>query len=179
MSQQLNHISKLMSLVLRHQPEKIGLQLDAHGWTPVQALIDKLLAKGIAVNEALIQTIVATNDKQRFALNDDKTMIRASQGHSIDVALNLPESMPPNILYHGTTGRFLNSIRSNGLQKQNRQHVHLSATVETAVAVGSRHGKPVVLHIQAKAMFDEGYKFYLSDNKVWLTDFVPIAYITQ
>jgi len=168
-----------MSLVLRHKPGGIGLQLDEHGWVSVQELIEKMNAKGMTVNTATINTIVATNDKKRFAFNQDKTMIRASQGHSIEVELNLPETIPPAVLYHGTTSRFLESILANGLQKQNRQHVHLSATIETATAVGSRHGKPVILTIGAKAMHEAGFKFYLSENKVWLTGSVPIQYITQ
>ena len=179
MSQQLKHISKLMSLVLRHKPETIGLRLDENGWANVQELIDRISAKGITVNAALIDTIVATNDKQRFAFNHDKTMIRASQGHSIAVDLNLAATVPPIILYHGTTGKYLDSILTHGLQKQNRQHVHLSETIETASAVGSRHGKPVILKISAKAMHDAGFVFYLSANKVWLTDAVPLQYITQ
>ncbi|HTE10413.1 MAG TPA: RNA 2'-phosphotransferase [Chitinophagaceae bacterium] len=179
MSQQLKHISKLMSLVLRHKPDEIGLQLDENGWAVVQELIEKINAKGIDINAETINNIVATNDKKRFAFNQDKTMIRASQGHSIEVELNLPEAIPPGILYHGTTDRFLESILANGLQKQNRQHVHLSATMETAAAVGSRHGKPVILTINAKSMHDAGYKFYLSANKVWLIDSVPFQYITK
>jgi len=179
MNQQLKHISKLMSLVLRHKPEEIGLQLDENGWASVEELIKKINAKGIQINAETINNVVETNDKKRFAFNHDKTMIRASQGHSIEVELNLPEITPPDILYHGTADRFLDSILANGLQKQGRQHVHLSATVETATTVGSRHGKPVILTINAKAMHNNGFKFYLSDNKVWLVDSVPCQYITK
>ena len=136
-------------------------------------------AKGINVNAEIINIVAETNGKKRFAFNSDKTMIRASQGHSIEVELNLPEAIPPAILYHGTTARFLESILANGLQKQNRQHVHLSETPETATAVGSRHGKPVILKINAKEMHDGGLRFYLSENKVWLTDSVPAQYIKQ
>ena len=177
MSRQLKHISKLMSLVLRHQPAEIGLHLDEHGWASVQELVEKMEAKGITVNIETIETIVATNDKKRFAFNADKTRIRASQGHSIEVELNLPGTTPPDVLYHGTTGKFLESILVNGLQKQSRQHVHLSATIETATAVGSRHGKPLILTIHAKAMNEAGFKFYLSENNVWLTDKVPKEYM--
>jgi len=179
MNQQLKYISKLMSLVLRHKPEEIGLQLDENGWASVEELIKKINAKGIQINAETINNVVETNDKKRFAFNHDKTMIRASQGHSIEVELNLPEITPPDILYHGTADRFLDSILANGLQKQGRQHVHLSATVETATTVGSRHGKPVILAINAKALHDAGFKFYLSDNKVWLIDSVPRQYITK
>jgi len=179
MSQQLKHISKFISLVLRHNPAEIDLQLDEHGWAGVQELIEKMNKKGIRISKEVLDTVVETNDKKRFAFNHDKTMIRASQGHSIEVELNLPETVPPDILYHGTTDRFLPGIISNGLQKQKRQHVHLSATIETAISVGSRHGKPVILTVNAKAMHEAGFKFYLSDNKVWLADEVPSIFITQ
>lgn len=168
-----------MSLVLRHKPEEIGLHLDENGWASVQELVEKINAKGIKVDFETINAVVATNDKKRFAFNWDKTMIRASQGHSIEVELNLPETIPPNILYHGTTDRFVESILANGLQKQNRQHVHLSATIETATTVGSRHGKPVILTIDARAMQEAGFTFYLSENKVWLADKVPAKFIKQ
>ena len=178
MEQQLKHISKFMSLVLRHKPEEIGLHLDENGWANVQELIDKINTKGIKADAGMINTIVDTNDKKRFAFNDDKTMIRASQGHSIDVELNLSVVAPPDILYHGTTEKFMESILKEGLKKQQRQHVHLSQHKETAVAVGSRHGKPVVLAIDTKAMVSKGFAFYLSDNNVWLVDSVPLEYIT-
>ena len=177
MKEQLKHISKLMSLVLRHEPEAIGLKLDENGWACVQELIEKINRKGIKIDEAILNDVVANNDKKRFAFNTDKTKIRASQGHSIEVELNLPEATPPDILYHGTTNRFLESILAYGLKQQNRQHVHLSATVETATAVGSRHGKPVILKVKAKEMYDAGYKFYLSENNVWLADEVSKEFI--
>ncbi len=168
-----------MSLVLRHQPEVIGLTLDENGWAHVNELIEKLNANGAAADIALIKEVVATNDKKRFAFNEDQTRIRASQGHSIVVELDLKETIPPEYLYHGTAERFLESILSTGLQKQSRQHVHLSATAETAIAVGGRHGKPVVLLIKAKEMHGNGYLFYLSENNVWLTDQVPVAFISR
>ncbi len=179
MEKELKHISKLMSLVLRHKPGEIGLTIDEQGWARVDELISKMNDKGIAVNFEIIDQVVATNDKKRFAFNESKTLIRASQGHSIEVELNLSVMVPPDILYHGTTIKYLDSILKTGLQKQSRQHVHLSATVETATAVGGRHGKPVVLTINAKAMHEAGMKFYLSENKVWLTDAVPVEYIIQ
>ncbi|MCW3092212.1 MAG: 2-phosphotransferase [Ferruginibacter sp.] len=178
MEKQLQHISKLMSLVLRHQPEAIGLQLDENGWANVEQLIEKINANGTKVDIATILTVVETNDKQRFSLNENKTMIRANQGHSIGVDLNLKPSIPPDILYHGTAERFLDAILKEGLTKQKRQHVHLSWQIETAKAVGIRHGKPVILHINAKAMHDDGYLFYVSENNVWLVDAVPTQYIT-
>ena len=178
MSQQLKHISKLMSLVLRHQPEKIGLQLDQNGWASVEQLIEKISAKGIKLNAALLNTVVETNDKKRFAFNPDKTMIRASQGHSIEVDLNLQPVTPPDLLYHGTAERFVTQILKEGLKKQQRQHVHLSLNIETATAVGSRHGKPVILTIDAKAMAQHHFLFFLSANNVWLVDSVAVEYIT-
>ena len=179
MEKQLKNISKFMSLVLRHKPEEIALEMDEEGWVKVSELISKMNSKGIRVTVEIIQTVVETNDKQRFSFNEDKTLIRASQGHSIDVNLNLPEAIPPDILYHGTTGKYIDNIFQTGLRKQNRQHVHLSVTRETAMNVGSRHGKPVILVINAKLMYEDGIKFYLSENKVWLTDAVPVQYISQ
>lgn len=178
MEQQLKHISKLMSLVLRHKPEIIGLNLDKNGWASVAELVQKINDHGTEVNVNIINNVVDTNDKKRFAFNEDKTMIRASQGHSIEVDLNLKAVTAPDILYHGTAERFVPNILKEGLIKQQRQHVHLSLLQQTAKAVGSRHGKPVVLTINAKAMTEAGFLFYLSDNAVWLVDSVPVKYIT-
>ena len=179
MKDQLKHISKFMSLVLRHKPEEIGLQLDENGWAIVHELISKMNENGISVDHEMINSVVETNDKKRFAFNADKTLIRASQGHSVDIELNLPEVIPPDVLYHGTTEKYLESIFRGGLKSQSRQHVHLSIAIETANSVGSRHGKPVILSINARAMHQAGFKFYLSENKVWLTDAVPAEYISQ
>lgn len=179
MDKQLKHTSKFISLVLRHQPEEIDLHLDENGWANVSELLEKMNKKGIEIDFVTLNTIVETNDKKRFAFNDDKTKIRASQGHSIDVDLELKPVTPPPVLYHGTTGKYLDSIFKTGLQKQSRQHVHLSATIETAKAVGGRHGKPVILTIDAKAMQDEGFLFYLSANNVWLADEVPAQFISR
>jgi putative RNA 2'-phosphotransferase len=179
MTDNLKHISKFMSLVLRHKPEEIGLALDENGWANVDELIDKLNKKGIKADLSVINQVVETNNKKRFAFNEDQTKIRASQGHSITVELNLEKKIPPAILYHGTAVKHLDSILNSGLQKQSRQHVHLSATAETAKAAGGRHGKPVILLINAQAMYEAGFIFYLSENNVWLTDAVPIEYISQ
>lgn len=177
MEKELKHTSKFMSLVLRHKPEIIGLQLDEQGWANVEELITKMSANGPAVTKAMIETIVATNDKKRFAFNEDGSRIRASQGHSLEVELDLEAIQPPAILYHGTAVRYLERILATGLQKQGRQHVHLSATTDTAKAVGSRHGKPVILAIDAAAMHKAGHSFYLSANQVWLTDAVPAEFL--
>jgi putative RNA 2'-phosphotransferase len=179
MSDQLKNISKFMSLVLRHKPEQIGLHLDGEGWAMVKELIDKMNAKGIPVDIGIINKVVEINDKQRFAFNEDRSMIRASQGHSIHVELNLEEIIPPDVLYHGTATKYMDSILKEGLKKQNRQYVHLSSTIETATSVGMRHGKPVILTVKAKEMHQSGHKFYLSANKVWLTDAVPVEFITK
>ena len=177
MEKDLKHISKFMSLVLRHKPEEIGIQLDANGWANIDDLIKGLISKGYNVDLKIIRQVVETNDKKRFVINSDSSMIRANQGHSIEVELNLLEIIPPDVLYHGTSERNLDKILTEGLTKQSRQHVHLSLTIDVARSVGSRHGKPIVLTIRAKEMYDAGFKFYLSENKVWLTDIVPVEYI--
>ncbi|PAM95991.1 RNA 2'-phosphotransferase [Flavobacterium sp. IR1] len=170
-------VSKFLSLVLRHSPEKIGLKLDENGWADVAELIAKCNKKGQKLNPELLDYVVENNDKKRFAYNDDKTKIRASQGHSISVELNLAETEPLDFLYHGTVGKFMESIRNEGLKKMSRQHVHLSKDKETAIKVGSRRGAPQILTIRSGEMFKDGFKFYLSDNNVWLTDEVPAKYI--
>ncbi|MES1224137.1 MAG: RNA 2'-phosphotransferase [Bacteroidota bacterium] len=178
MDKQLKHISKFISLVLRHQPEEIGLLLDDNGWASVEELIQKMNTKGISVDIEIIKTVVETNDKKRFAFNDDKTMIRASQGHSVEIDLALTAAEPPEFLYHGTGEKNVESILRNGIRKMKRQHVHLSKDKTTAINVGSRHGKPVVLTIHAGEMYRNGILFYLSDNAVWLTDFIETKYIS-
>jgi putative RNA 2'-phosphotransferase len=177
MEKQLQHISKLLSLVLRHQPEKIGLSLNENGWASVPALIEKINAAGNTIDFALLQKVVDENDKKRFTFNDDKTMIRASQGHSIEVELDLKKVAPAEYLYHGTVPKYAAAIRNEGLQKMSRQHVHLSKDKETAVKVASRRGKPIVLTINAGAMHTARLTFYLSANEVWLTDEMPVKYI--
>ncbi|MHB0936382.1 MAG: RNA 2'-phosphotransferase [Armatimonadota bacterium] len=171
------HISKLLSLVLRHQPEAIGVTLDAEGWVRIDELLNALHAHGTPLSRAELQEVVETNDKQRFRIDDAGERIRANQGHSIPVDLALTPREPPELLYHGTADRFLAGIRQHGLQKQSRQHVHLSPDEPTAHAVGRRHGKPVILRIRAGQMHRDGYPFFLSDNGVWLTEHVPAEYI--
>ena len=171
----IKKISKFLSLLLRHKPQTIGLKLDAHGWADIDEIIKK--SKNIHLNRALIDEVVAKNDKQRFSIKDNK--IRANQGHSISVDLELKAITPPEMLYHGTATRFLESIMKTGLSKQKRQHVHLSKEIATAITVGKRHGEVIILEINTKTMFDNGYKFYLSENGVWLTDVVPVKYISK
>ena|SRR6218665_1651666 len=170
-------VSKFLSLVLRHSPEKIGLKLDENGWADVNELIAKCTKKGNRLDAELLDYVVENNDKKRFAYNEDKTKIRASQGHSISVELNLAETEPSEYLYHGTVGKFMESIQKEGLKKMSRQHVHLSKDKETATKVGSRRGIPQILTVRSGAMFRDGFKFYLSENNVWLTDEVPAKYI--
>ncbi len=169
--------SKFLSLILRHRPEVIGLSLDENGW----ASVDELLAKAPMGYQNLtfdeLKEVVDTNDKKRFAFSDDFTMIRASQGHSLKVDLKLEEKTPPGLLYHGTAIQNLDSIKEQGLIKGQRHHVHLSADKETAVKVGIRHGKPVVLTIAAMNMYQSGITFYQSENGVWLTDQVAVQFI--
>ncbi|KUJ61504.1 RNA 2'-phosphotransferase [Flavobacteriaceae bacterium CRH] len=173
------NISKFLSLVLRHSPETINLKLDENGWADVEELILKCNNRGSQnqMTAELLNYVVENNDKKRFAFNDDKTKIRASQGHSISVELNLNEAEPSEFLYHGTVEKFLESIKKEGLQKMSRQHVHLSKDKETAIKVGGRRGVPQILTIKSGEMFKDGFKFYLSENNVWLTDEVPVRYI--
>jgi len=171
--QEIKKKSKFLSLLLRHRPEKVGLVLDKNGWANVPELLSKTK---ISMDELL--EIVINNDKQRFSFNEDKSKIRANQGHSLkQIDLELPSIVPPQFLYHGTVNKFMQSIRAQGLRKMNRQHVHLSKDRETAIKVGSRRGKAVILTIRAGDMHKDGFKFYCSKNGVWLTDSVPEKYI--
>jgi len=171
----IKNVSKFLSLLLRHKPETIGLMLDENGWADIDELISK--SKEIALTRALIDEVVADSDKQRFIIEGNK--IRANQGHSIAVDLEFKAVRPPDMLYHGTATRFLDSIMQGGLTKQQRLHVHLSKNIETATAVGKRHGKVVILEVESKKMFEDGYEFYLSENEVWLTDVVPVEYLKE
>jgi len=171
----IKQTSKFLSLLLRHKPETIGLKLDKNGWADIDELIEK--SKDFILTRALIDSVVKQNDKQRFIIDGNK--IRANQGHSIEIDLELKSITPPEILYHGTARRFLDSIMETGLTKQKRQHVHLSKEIETATRVGMRHGKVVILEVDAKRMHEEGYAFYLSENGVWLTNGVPKEFLKE
>jgi len=170
-------ISKLLSLVLRHQPEVLGVQLDPFGWIEIDELLAALKVHGNAVDRDLLEAVVRENDKQRFMISDDSTKIRASQGHSIPVDLELTPIGPPETLWHGTVEKFLDSIRKHGLKPQSRQYCHLSDDLETAKSVGSRRGKPVILVVESQKMAKHGHEFYRSANGVWLTDQVPAEFI--
>ena len=177
MNEQHVRISKFLSLVLRHEPERIGLRLDEAGWASVDELLRAAAAAGQSISREVLLDVVATNDKQRFALSPDGTRIRASQGHSIAVELGLTPMTPPPILFHGTASRFLAAILADGLHPAARRYVHLSADEATARRVGQRHGSPVVLRVDAAAMHADGHAFYRSANGVWLTGAVPPRYL--
>lgn len=170
-------ISKRLSYILRHHPDSVGITLDDYGWANVEELLFALKKHGFTVTPDQLKEVVATNEKKRFAFSEDQQLIRASQGHSININLGITAKTPAEKLFHGTATRHLDSIKKLGLQKQNRQHVHLSKDTKTAHKVGSRHGKPVILIIKALEMHQDGLEFFESDNGVWLTDAVPVKYI--
>jgi len=173
-----NKISKFLSYVLRHKPDSIGLQLDPYGWL----LIDDIIAnskKDIVLSKEVVEETVLDNKKKRFTISDDGEYIRANQGHSIKVDLQLIPKEPPVILYHGTATRFLDSILKEGLKAGQRQHVHLSSDIETAKEVGSRYGRPVILSIDSKKMHQDDYQFFISDNHIWLTKHIPPEFLSQ
>ena len=167
-------VSKFLSFVLRHAPEEADLVMDRAGWVEIGQLLVNAPAH-LELDRTLLDQVVASSGKQRFAVSDDGTMIRANQGHSVAVDLGLESKTPPDVLFHGTAKRFLEAILSEGLVPGERQDVHLSADEETAVAVGNRHGKPVVLRVDAKALHESGHPFRQADNGVWLTGHVPPA----
>jgi putative RNA 2'-phosphotransferase len=170
-------ISKFLSLVLRHQPQLIGITLDEQGWVSVDELLQQAHKHGKSITLEMLNHVVEANTKKRFAFSDDKRQIRASQGHSVAVELGYKPQVPPDVLYHGTGSQSVESILKTGLERRSRQHVHLSADVDTAIKVGSRHGKPVVLSVLAGDMNRKGYVFYISANGVWLTDDVPVEFL--
>lgn len=173
----LKSISKFLSLVLRHEPQRIGLTLDAAGWCSVQDLLERLAAAGHPQSREQLQAVVDTSDKKRFALSGDGTRLRANQGHSVDVDLGLSPAQPPAVLHHGTASRFLPSILAAGLDKRGRHHVHLTTSLDIARSVGRRYGTVVVLDVDAAEMSADGHQFFRSDNGVWLTDAVPPSYL--
>lgn len=175
-SKQDAELGRFLSLVLHHNPLAAGIRLDPNGWADVNELLTGANRSGKRIDREALERIVRENNKRRYSFNEDHTKIRANQGHSIEVVVELRIQTPPRTLYHGTASRFLDSIRQQGITKRNRQHVHLSADIETAVKVGSRHGKAVVLFIDAAAMAKDGYTFYLSENGVWLCDAVPACW---
>lgn len=173
MMMNLTRISKYMCLILRHRPDAIGITLDEHGWANVDELLN-----GLEINMSELEFIVKTDDKQRYSFNEDKTLIRANQGHSIPVDVELEEIKPPEYLWHGTGEKYVWDICSKGLISKSRLYVHLSSDTETAITVGKRHGSPAIFRVNALKMHQDGFKFYLSKNGVWLTKNVPVEYLS-
>jgi putative RNA 2'-phosphotransferase len=169
--------SKFLSLILRHEPERVGLTLGEAGWVSVEELLQAVNRNGVALSLEQLKHVVATSDKKRYAFSEDGLRIRASQGHSVEVDLQYPPQTPPEILYHGTATRFLDGIRKDGLQRMGRHDVHLSAETKVTFQVGGRHGKPVLLTIRAGDMHRAGSVFRCSANGVWLVNHVPAAFI--
>lgn len=179
MNKNLTKVSKFLSYVLRHNPKSINMKIDFQGWASVDELIRCATNHKLIITKELIEEVVTTNDKERFKLSDNRKMIRANQGHSLKINLGLESIQPPEVLYHGTASRFLESINNEGLKSGNRHHVHLSNQITTAIKVGQRHGFPVVLKIEAARMYEDGFTFYCSENGVWLVDNVPSKYFDQ
>jgi len=178
MSKKLEKTSKFLSYVLRHKPQDIGLKLDEQGWASIDDLIDCSMKKGTILDIELIKKVVATNDNKRFALSNDNKKIRANQGHSVKIDLDLAETRPPKFLFHGTATRFMEAITEQGLKPSGRHHVHLSPEYKTALNVGKRHGIPVILKINSEEMFNNGEKFYVSENNVWMVNKVEPKYFS-
>lgn len=172
----LTKVSKFLSLVLRHKPEEIGIELDRYGWADTERLVDGMCRKYPAFTFAILEEIVRTDEKQRYSFTDDRTQVRANQGHSIPVDLGLEPVEPPEYLYHGTAYKYFGLIERDGLIHKSRQYVHLSSDIPTAYNVGLRHGDPVVLRIMSGEMYRNGFIFFKSENGVWLTDRVPVEY---
>jgi putative RNA 2'-phosphotransferase len=170
-------VSKFLSFVLRHHPAAVGVTLDQSGWVDVESLLSQCQAHGRPITRAMLDEVVATSPKRRFAFSEDGTQIRASQGHTVAVDLGYEEHQPPEVLFHGTFASAVPGIRARGLMKMRRHHVHLSSDLETATLVGSRRGRPIVLRVQAGRMHSDGRVFYMSANGVWLTEHVPPEYI--
>lgn len=173
------NLSKFIALILRHKPDTVGIMLDEHGWASVSELISGINACGNEIDMQTLEEIVAEDEKQRYSFNSDKTKIRANQGHSVNVDVELKKAVPPEILFHGTGEKFVSSIKSEGLKPKSRLYVHLSKDRETAVKVGSRHGKPVVFEVHSGEMSRNCFEFFLSENDVWLTKIVPAEYLRE
>lgn len=176
MDKRLEEISRYISLLLRHKPWVVGLEMDSHGWVEVSRLLEGV-NKTHHLTMDMLEQLVSMDSKGRYAFSPDKTRIRANQGHSIPVDVGLEPGVPPEILWHGTGEKYVPAIETEGLKRQKRLYVHLSGDYRTAVAVGSRHGKPVVFQVDAAKMHHDGYIFYLSANHVWLTEAVPPRYL--
>jgi putative RNA 2'-phosphotransferase len=174
----LMKISKFLSKHLRHQPDAIGIELAAGGWIAVDELLKACAKNKFFITHEELEMVVANNDKQRFSFDPTGNFIRANQGHSIEIDLQLQPIAPPNILYHGTGAKSVDAIMKTGLNKMSRHHVHLSSNIDTAKSVGIRHGKPVIFAINTQQMLEDDYIFYCSANGVWLVDHVPHQYLS-
>ncbi len=172
-------LSKFIALILRHEPSAAGITLDEHGWADVSQLINGMNNNNHPIDMKTLEEIVHEDNKQRYSFNQDKTKIRANQGHSINVDVELKKATPPETLYHGTAERFAGLIWSSGLKPQSRLYVHLSKDVESAVKVGTRHGKPYIFTVNTGEMARRGYEFFLSENGVWLTKSVPVEFLQE
>lgn len=173
-----NELSKLLSLILRHKPDTIGITLDEHGWANVDELIVGI-SKRHAFDMETLQKIVSTDSKQRYSFNEDMTLIRANQGHSVSVDVELIKKIPPTVLYHGTAEKYVTAIDGQGLISKSRLYVHLSADIETAIKVGWRHGIPVIYEVFTGIMYEDGYDFFQAVNGVWLTKKVEPRYLRK
>ncbi|MBR5667777.1 MAG: RNA 2'-phosphotransferase [Lachnospiraceae bacterium] len=171
-------ISKYIALILRHKPETIGIVLDEHGWADVSSLIDGI-NKTYPIDLETLKRIVAEDNKKRYSFNEDMSLIRANQGHSIPVDVELEKKEPPAVLYHGTGIKYANAIDAQGLLPKSRLYVHLSEDIHTAILVGRRHGDPILYKVDSGRMWNDGFAFYRSVNGVWLTEQVPIAYLNS
>ena len=176
-ARQIKKTSKFLSLILRHQPQTVGIKLDDAGWVDVDVLLQAVSEHNGPLSREALEEVVVSNDKQRFAFSDDGQRIRANQGHSVKIDLGYQAVQPPDVLYHGAPDKFVDAILKEGLKKMKRHHVHLHTDRETCLAVGQRRGRPVLLGIQAQAMFADGHEFFRSENGVWLTDHVPAQFI--
>ncbi|MBM6930831.1 RNA 2'-phosphotransferase [[Clostridium] spiroforme] len=175
----LTKLSRYVSFVLRHHPEEIDATVDEQGWMKVDELVHGMQLKGKYINQAILEHIVLTDEKQRYHYNEDHTKIRAAQGHSISVYIDMEIKVPPRYLYHGTSKQNYEKIKETKIKKMNRLYVHLSKDVKTAFQVGKRHGIPVVLVLDTEAMLQDGYQFYVATNGVWLCDDVDCCYIVK
>lgn len=173
---EFTELSKFISLILRHKPEVIDVKMDNHGWVNTSELINGISNQGYTINHAILKEIVETDSKNRYSFSKFEDKIRANQGHSVPVDLEFIPTTPPDILYHGTTTRFIDKIYEDGLKPMKRLYVHLSIDKKTAIEVGKRHGEPIVLEIDSKKMNEDGIEFYLSENGIWLTNFVDPKY---
>ena len=177
MSERLVKLGRFISLILRHSPETIGIKLDENGWGDVEELITLMNKNRRKIDIDTLKEIVETNNKKRYEFSDNFKKIRACQGHSINVDVELEQAVPPEFLYHGTAVKNIESIKKDGIKKASRQHVHLSSDYNTAYNVGKRHGKPYIIKVLSGKMGEDGKKFYISKNEVWLSDDIETEYL--